>query len=161
LRLPTRKISTSFLLLFVVTMSAGVMILRFERNYYLAEVNHPSELSSLSFLFEHSQESTVHIVSWRTSVYSTYYNYNSSHVSSTLWYKELDELRGNSSAFLNVESGLINRSQYVVRGIREGFDMSRRNLPEILLETIDEEFILPAFNLVCSNGYYTIHCRAR
>lgn len=160
LKLFSRKTLMTLLLLYVITMSAGVMILRFERNYYLAEVTHPSELSSLSFFFEHSSNSTVHIVSWRTSVYSTYFKYNSSHVTSTLWYKELDKHRDNSSSFLYAESELINKSQYTIRGIREEYDMSKRNLPKTLLKTIDEEYILPEFSQVYSNGFYTIHSRS-
>jgi len=160
LKLFNRKAFMTFLLLYVITLSAGVMILRFEQNYYLAEVSHPSELSSLSFFFEYSSNSTLHIVSWRTSVYSTYFNYDSSHVTSTLWYKELDRHLANSSSFLSAERELLDKSKYTIRGIREEYDMSKRDLSKTLLTTIDEQFILPKFNQVYSNGYYTIHSRS-
>jgi len=160
LRLSNRKTFAALLLLFVIAMSAAVMVLRFERNQYMAEVTHPSELSSLYFFFGYSFNSTAHIVSWRTSVYSTYFNYNSSHITSTLWYTELDNLAGNSSAFLNSENKLISRSQFIIRGLREEYDIGKRDLPKTLLDIIDEDFILPKFSQTYSNGYYSVYCRS-
>ncbi|MGB9615572.1 MAG: hypothetical protein ACPL3B_08725, partial [Fervidobacterium sp.] len=69
-----KKAISVILLIFIISLSATVMILRFERNYYFGEVLHPSEMSSLSFFFVHERNSTVYIISWRTSMYSYYFN---------------------------------------------------------------------------------------
>jgi uncharacterized membrane protein YgdD (TMEM256/DUF423 family) len=146
----------ALLLCGIVALSASVMVLRFERNYYFGEATHPIELSSLSFFFNHDDYSEVNILSWRTTVYSAFFNFNQSHVTLRLWYKDVEGIGGNLSKLLLYEGQFINQSHSVIRGMRDAFDLG---LPSTLLNTIDDEMILPRFNRVYSNGNYTIYSR--
>jgi hypothetical protein len=158
---PTIKKSILVLLLvFTIGLSATVMVLRFERNFYFGEVTHPSELSSLSFFTTYNYNSTVNIVSWRTAIYFAYFNYNSSHQVSRLWYLEINELKGNLSKLLYAESALINQSQSVIRGMRDSYTLGLQDMDENPLDFIDNKVILPNFNLVYSNEYYLVYERA-
>jgi hypothetical protein len=159
-KLLNSRILMSLLLLYIVTLSAAVAVLRFEGNSYFGEVNHPSELSSLSFFFTHDHNSTVNIVSWRTHIYSAYFNYNSSHQTLRLWVLEINAFAGNSSKLLFSQSQLINQSQFVIRGMRDSFTFSRLYPSEAILKVVDEEMIIPRFGLIYSNGYYSIYKRA-
>jgi len=155
-----KRYTSATLLLFVVSLSATVMVLRFERNYYFGEMCHPSELSSLAFFFTHDHNSTVNIVSWRTYSYSPYFDYNSSHQLLRIWYLELNEYAGNSSKLLFSQSQLINQSQFVIRGLRDSFTSGQLYPSEAILKVVDEEMIIPRFDLIYSNGYYWIYKRA-
>jgi len=158
LKLLNRKTLAVLLLFFIITLSAVVMVLRFERNYYFGELNHPTELSSLSFFFSHDRGSTVNIVSWRTAVYSAFFNYKHSHQTLRLWYTDLDEIGENSSKLLMYQNQLINQSHSVIRGIRDEFDFRRVDSSKTVLKTIDEK-IVGEFNQVYSNEYYIIYSR--
>lgn len=157
----TAKSTLVVLLLFIVSFSGTVMVSNFERNYYLGEVCHPSELSSLSFFFNYDRNSTVSILSWRTAMYSAYFDYNGSHRILYLWYLQLNEFAGNSSKILLSQSILINQSRFVIRGMRDSFTLSSsRQYPgEDVLGTIDEDMIIPRFDQMYSNGYYSIYKR--
>jgi len=158
-----KKMFVMVLLLFVTSLSAIVMILRFERNYYFGELCHPSELSSLSFFFNYDKNSTVNIVSWRTAMYTPYFEYSASHQILFLWYLQLNEFKGNKSMILFSESLLVNQSQFVIRGMRDLFTLSaggRYPLNETMLVDIDNEMIASNFNQIYSNGYYSIYRRA-
>lgn len=156
----TQKATSAILLIFIVSLSATVMVLRFESNYYFGEVLHPSELSSLSFFFTYERNSTVYIASWRTNVYSPYFNYNLSHQTLMLWAAEIEEIGKNQSKLLLSVSHLINHSQFVIRGMRDEFDLFRLDSPKTTLKLIEDEMILPKFNSVYSNGYYSIYHRS-
>jgi len=147
------------ILVFILSLSATVMVSNFERNYYLGELCHPVELSSLEFFFAHNQNSTVNVISWRTNMYSPYFNFNSSHTTLMLWYLELGEIGNNASELLLQQSRLINQSQAVVRGMRDEFVFFRLDSPREILKIIDETMILPKFNQVYSNGHYTVYIR--
>ncbi|MGB9959779.1 MAG: hypothetical protein ACPLKQ_04590 [Candidatus Bathyarchaeales archaeon] len=159
-KLLKRKTLISILLLWIVTLSTAVMILKFEDNYYFGEINHPSELSALSFFFTNDHNSTVYIVSWRTNLYSAYFNYNSSHQTLMLWVLDINAIAGNTTKLLYSQSLLINQSQSVMRGIRDSFTYSRLYPSETILKIIDNEMINPKFSLVYSNGYYSVYKRA-
>ena len=120
-------------------------------------MTHPSELSSLSFFTTYNYNSTVNIVSWRTAIYFAYFNYNSSHQVSRLWYLEINELKGNLSKLLYAESALINQSQSVIRGMRDSYTLGLQDMDENPLDFIDNKVILPNFNLVYSNEYYLVY----
>lgn len=163
-RIFTVKSTVVVLLLFIVSLSGTVMVSNFEKNYYLGEVCHPSELSSLSFFFNYDMNSTVSILSWRTAMYTAYFDYNASHRTLYLWYLQLNEFASNSSKILFSQSQLINQSQFVIRGMRDSFTLSSSgNYPidtvEVVLETIDENMIIPQFDQMYSNGYYSIYKR--
>lgn len=159
-KLLNNKTLMSLLLLYTVALSAVVMVLKFEENSYFGEVNHPSELSCLSFFFTYDHNSTVNIVSWRTHLYSAYFNYNSSHQTLRLWVLEINAYAGNSSKLLFSQGQLINKSQFVIRGMRDSFTFSRLYPSEAILKVVDEEMIIPRFGLIYSNGYYSIYKRA-
>jgi len=154
-----RKMVIVGLLIFIMFLSAVVMILRLERNYYYGELNHPSEISALAFFFVNDNNSTVNIVSWRTTVYSAFFNYNGSHQVLRLWYLDLNAMSRNSTLLLLAQNALINQSQSVIRGIREEFDFKQFGPDETLLKTIDDAMILPKFNRIYSNEQYTIYSR--
>ena len=156
----TKKTILPLLLVFVISLSAVVMVLRFERNYYFGEVTHPSELSALSFFSTYDHSSTVAIVSWRTAVYYSYFNYNSSHNVLRLWYLALFDLEGNSSKLMDAEITLINQSESVIRGLRDSHTLGLQGSAETVLSFIDDEAILPYFNLVYSSEYYSLYDRA-
>ena len=155
----TKKSLLALLLVFAISLSAVVMVLRFERNYYFGEVTHPSELSSLSFYSTYDNNSTVTIVSWRTAIYYAYFSYNSSSNTLRLWYLELFEFAGNSSKLLRAQSALINQSQAVIRGMRDSYTFGLQDSDDVL-RSIDDEMISPYFNRMYSNGYYSIYERA-
>jgi len=155
------KIIMICLLFFVITLSAVVMTMRFERNSYSGELNHPSELAALSFFFDKDMNSTVTIVSWRTTVYSSFFNYNGTHEVLRLWYQDLTGLGGNSTALLLAQTRLIDQSESVIRGLRDEFDFHQFDNAENVLKTMDETYILPKFNKVYSNGYYDAYTRTR
>jgi hypothetical protein len=154
-----RRVLLASLLLYITVLSAVVMVLQFEKNFYLGEIWHPSEESSFSFFFSHDHNSAITYVSWRTCVYSAYPNYNRSHQTFRLWDTELKEIGKNESKLLRSLSGFINQSQSVERGIRDEFDLGRVAYPEALLNIIDEELILPKFNQIYSNDYYRLYSR--
>jgi hypothetical protein len=154
-----RKMVIVGLLIFIMSLSTGVMILRFERNYYYGELDHPSEISALGFFFASNYNSTVNIVSWRTTVYSAFFNYKGSHQVLRLWYLDLKVMARNSTTLLLAQSALIHQSQSVIRGIREEFDFQQFSSYEMPLKTMDETMILPNFDQIYSNEYYTIYNR--
>jgi len=156
----TKKSTLAILLIFIVSLSATVMVSNFEKNYYFGELCHPSELSSLAFFFTHDSNSTVYFASWRTQTYSPYFDYNSSHQLLRIWYLELHEYAGNSSKLLFSQSRLINQSQFVIRGMRDSFTYSQLYPSEAILKVVDEEMIIPRFGLIYSNGYYSIYKRS-
>lgn len=155
-----KRVFPVFLLCFIVILSAGVMIVRFEKNYYYGEMTHPLELSSLSFLFSHDTNSSYTSISWRTAVYASYYNWRGTHDSHVIWYIDLDHMKGNSTQLLRSESALINQSRIVIRGLRDECDFFRFNNTGAILSTIDEEMLQPAFNQIYSNGHYSLFTRA-
>jgi hypothetical protein len=159
LKLTSKKVLTTLFLAFIIILSAIVMVMRFEYNYYYGELDHPSELSSLSFFFNHNHNATVNIVSWRTAVHAAYFNYNASHNILRLWYLDLNAIGKNSSQLLISQEKLINESNAVIRGIRDEFDFSRVESPSTLLNYMDENIIQPRFGQVYSNGYYNIYIR--
>ena len=156
LRIRAKK---SVILVFVLSLSATVMVSNFETNYYFGELCHPVELSSLEFFFTYDQNSTVYVVSWRTNLYCPYFNFNSSHQTLMLWYLELGKIGNNASEFQVQQNVLINQSQAVVRGMRDEFVLFRLDSPEKILRVVDETMILPNFNQVYSNGNYTVYIR--
>jgi hypothetical protein len=159
-KLTIKKSIVVLLLVFTISLSATVMVLRFERNFYFGEVTHPSELFSLSFFATYNHNLTVNIVSWRTSIYFAYFNYNSSHKVSRLWYLEINELKGNLSKLLYAENTLINQSQSVIRGMRDSYTLGLQDIDKTVMGFIDNGVILPNFNLVYSNEYYSVYERA-
>jgi hypothetical protein len=162
LRMPKlgKKALVSFLLLNIVILSAAVMVLRFERNYYYGELDHPSELSTLSFFFKYDHNSTVNLVSWRTAVHSAYFNYNASHGTLRLWYLDLNAIGRNSTQLLLSQGNLINKSDAIIRGMRDEFDFNGVEFPKSLLQTMDNEMILPKFNRIYSSDYYAVYSRS-
>jgi len=154
--LPIKRMLPSILVIFIVTLSATVMVLRFERNYYFGEMTHTNEQYSLSFFFHYDSRSPVAILSWRTAVYSGYYNYRGIHTTLRFWYTDLDNLEGNSSKLLQFQRAYINQSQAVIRGMRDEFDFAGFDSPRSLLRTIDEEMILPKFDQIYCNQEYTL-----
>jgi len=154
-----RRVLLAALLLYITVLSAVVMVLQFEKNFYLGEIWHPSEESSFSFFFSYDRNSTITYVSWRTCVYSAYPNYNRSHQTLRLWDTELKEIGKNESKLLLSLSDFISQSQSVERGIRDEFDLGRVAYPKALLNIIDEKLILPKFNQIYSNEYYRIYSR--
>jgi hypothetical protein len=158
-KLFSRRVFVTLFLVFIIILSAAVMVLRFENNYYYGELDHPSELSSLSFFFNHDHNSTVNIISWRTAIHAAYFNYDGSHETLRLWYLELNAIDKNSSLLLLSEGRLVNQSDAAIRGIRDEFDFHRVDSPKTLLTVIDESIIQPRFDQIYSNGYYTIYKR--
>lgn len=150
------------LLLFIASFSAGSMVLRFESNHYFGELYHPSEMASLSFFFTNNNNSTLFIVSWRTYIYSEYFNYNYSHEVSMIWVTDLTKFADNSSGLLSDYSQQINESQFALRGMRDSFTiMSFPSFPNgTILGAIDQEILIPRFNQVYSNGNYALYGRA-
>jgi len=157
-KLLNRRFLISFLLLYIMSLSTVVTVLRFESNFYFGEINHPSELSALSFFLTYNNNSTVNIISWRTGIYSTYFNYNSSHKILRLWSTEINALAGNTSKFLLSQCQLINKSNFVIRGIRDSFTFSRVSNSTSILKVVDKE-IFRRYDSIYSNGYYSIHKR--
>jgi len=155
-----RKTILGLFITYIIILSAIVAVLKFENNTYFGELNHPSELSALSFFFTHDHNSTIYIVSWRTNMYSPYFNYNSSHQTLMLWYSEINAIAGNLSKLLTSQSLLINQSQFVMRGMRDSFTYSRLYPSEALLKVVDNEMVNPKFSLIYTNGYYSVHKRA-
>ena len=155
----TRRKAMALLLLFATILSAVVMVLRFERNYYYGEVDHPSELSCLSFFFTNDRNSSVNTVSWRTSVYTALYNCNSSHQVLRLWYLDLNEIGNNSSRLLLLQSQLVNQSHSVIRGMRDEVDFDQVESPKAILKVVDEQMIGPRFDCIYSNDHYTTYSR--
>jgi len=156
----TKKLIYVSLLVFTISLSATVMMLRFERNYYFGEVMHPSELSALSFFSAYDYNSTVNIVSWRTSIHFEYFNHYSTHKVLRLGYLEISKLEGDSRNLLNAESSLIDQAQSIVRGVRDSYTLGLQDTNETVLILIDSEMILPKFNLIYSNEYYSVYERA-
>jgi len=156
----THRLTLAILLLFVITLSTSVMVSNFETNYYFGELSHPAELSSLSFFVTVDHNSSVNIVSWRTSVYYNYFDYNASHNMLGLWYLDLNKIGQNSSKLLFSQSQLINQSDFVIRGMRDVLDFQQFNSTQDLLRTMDEKLILPTFNQIYCNGNYSVYRRA-
>lgn len=154
-----KRVFPTFLLCFIIILSTGVMIVRFEKNYYNGEMSRPSELASLSFLFSHDTNSSYAAISWRTAVTASYFNWRGTHESNVVWYIDLNHMKGNSTQLLASESALINQSQIVIRGTRDKLDLSHFNNTELILNTIDNEMIYPEFSNTYSNGYYSIYTR--
>lgn len=151
---------STILLLFIVSLSAASMVLRFRTNQYFGEMYHPAEESTLSFFFTHDYNSTVYIVSWKTSAYAYYFDYNSSHNVLRIWHIKLNRIRGNLTELLSSQSQLINQSQFVLRGMRDAFTLFEESSGEAILRThVDQELIIPNFDLIYSNGYYSIYKR--
>jgi hypothetical protein len=147
------------LLVFVVSLSASVTTLRFERNHFFGEFSHREELTSLSWFFIHSQNSTVTIVSFRTMVYSTYFNYKQSDLLLELWYTELNKIGNNESMLLSSMDRLVARSQYVLRGMRDELDFGQVESPAKTLERFERAIISSGFTKVYDNGYYSTYYR--
>ncbi len=156
----TKKSMSTMLLLFIVSLSAASMVLRFRTNQYFGEMYHPAEESTLSFFFTHDYNSTVYIVSWKTSAYAYYFDYNSSHEVLRIWHIKLNKIRGNLTELLSSQNQLINQSQFVLRGMRDAFTLFEESSGEAILRThVDQELIIPNFDLIYSNGYYSIYKR--
>jgi len=154
-----KKLLTALFLIFVIALSTITMVMRFERNYYYGELDHPSELATLFFFFNNNHNTTLSIVSWRTVVHSAYFNYNASHEVFRLWYKDLETIGKNSSQLLISQAKLINQSDAVIRGMRDEFDFSQVDSPKTTLTIIDQEIIQPRFSQIYSNGYYSVYIR--
>jgi len=154
-----KKLLTALFLIFVIALSTITMVMRFERNYYYGELDHPSELATLFFFFNNNHNTILSIVSWRTVVHSAYFNYNASHEVFRLWYKDLETIGKNSSQLLISQAKLINQSDAVIRGMRDEFDFSQVDSPKTTLTIIDQEIIQPRFSQIYSNGYYSVYIR--
>jgi hypothetical protein len=150
------KHSRTLLLLFVITLSMSVMILRFERNYYYGELTHPSETSSLSFFTRNTSSTTVAIISWRTAIWATYYNYKPFYRALRIWYQDIGENVTENLSHLKQE---IDDSQYVMRGMRDEFTYGGSDVGVYTIEIIDDDFLSDEFNKIYSNSYYTIYNR--
>jgi len=148
------------LLLFIVTFSAASMALRFEINHYYGELYHPSEMASYSFFFNNNNNATLFVVSWRTYIYSGYFNYNYSHQVSMIWVSDLVALSGNLSGLQSDYGQQINQSQFVLRGMRDTLTIEAAQANATTLANIDQKYLIPAFNQVYSNGNYTLYARA-
>jgi hypothetical protein len=159
-RLLSPTIFATLSLIFVVSLSATVTVLRFERNYYFGEMYHPTEMSSLSFLFKHDTNSTITTISWRTSVYSIYFNDNLSHKVLRIWYLDLKEFGSNVSKIIFVYNQLIDQSRFVIRGLRDNYTLGGQVSGDSVLRALDDEMILKRFALIYSNNYYFIYERA-
>ena len=142
----------------IVLLSASVLLLRFEVNYYYGQMDHSSELKALSFLQAHSDPySPVDFLSWRTSIYFFNFNYYSDHPIFRLWYLDLQRIGGNTSDLILQSNNLIDKSLFVVRGLRDEYTLGSNSVE--VLTTIDEETIAPNFNRYYSNGYYSLYSR--
>ncbi|MGB9841307.1 MAG: hypothetical protein ACPLKZ_01130 [Candidatus Bathyarchaeales archaeon] len=158
-RILSPKITAILALSFVVSLSATVMVLRFERNFYFGEMYHPSEMSSLSFFFNHSENSTVTVVSWRTCIYSIYFNENFAHKLQRVWYLDLKEFGSNASKVIFAYTQLISQSNVVIRGLRDNYTLGGQLFGDCVLQVIDDELSLRTFCVFYSNGYYFVHER--
>jgi len=148
-------------LVLIVSLSLTGMILRFERNSYFGELQHPSELSSLSFLFANVCCQQTVAASWKTIIYCNYFDYASKH--KLLMYIDIWNVKGDNQteSFRYLET-TINGSSLLIRGIRDTCilynDPFLRKTSQLLLR-IDEEATSRRFNRVCANGYYCIYSR--
>jgi len=154
-----RRSVPAVFLLFIMILSAMVMVLKCEGNLYYGDLNHPSELSGLSFVFTNNLDSSITFLSWRTALYSSYYNYNSSHAIRYLWITELNAISDDSSEVLYRQNQLINQSRLIVRGMRDSFTLglNERNANESLRENVDQGLMQPKFSSIYSNGLYIVY----
>ena len=147
----------AILLVLILGLSASVIILRFQVNYYYGEMRHQSELTALSYLHEHENSpSTITFISWRTSIYYNYFDYSHMDDNLMLWYLDLNKIRGNFSEVLMYENDIISRSTYVVRGFRDSYTLG------VGLEGVVQELdnsTLKEFNRYYSNGFFELYCR--
>jgi len=154
----------ALLLIFILSFSVGSMVLRFESNHYYGELYHPSEMTSLSFFFSSTnssrENSNLTIVSWRTYIYSIYFNYNYQYNVSMVWVADLVKFAGNSTALLNEYAQDINESQFVLRGMRDTYTIiSPPSYNQTVLENIDQVMLMPTFDQIYSNGNYQLFAK--
>jgi len=147
------------ILVFVVTLSLATMMLRFEINQYHSELEHPSELSSLSFLFSHIQSSPTSTIaaSFQTSVWAEYFVYNSSH--KLLRYIEPGTphiYESRRELFFSLTKA-IDQSDFAIRGVRDIVPVvGQLEISSELYDRLYDETISLKFNQVYSNSYFSI-----
>ena len=143
------------LLLFItISLSASVTILKFERNHYFGEFTHPAELAALSYISTNVEDVSVDIISWRTSIWAAYYNYKPSYEMNRLWYQELEN---NETEIILLQKKLIEKLQYIVRGMRDPITYGGEESSEYILRSFDEMITNGTYNVIFSNSYYTIY----
>jgi hypothetical protein len=148
-------------LLIIITLSFTAFTLKWERNLWIGEAEHPSELSSLEYVFHSFHHPSVIVMTFRTGAYYPYYDYAST---DTILPLSPIEMAGvNQTTFLSDATDKIERSDIVLRGMRDDLDLYERSGYTIdlknaheLFNRVDREVVVPQFNLVYSNGYYDV-----
>ena len=163
-RLKTRGSSSlknglyAIVILLVVLLTSSVILLRFEVNYYYGQLEHSSELTALSFLNSNSDPyAPIDFISWRTMIYFFNFDYNSTHPVYRLWYLDLQRIGDNTSDLIIQSDILIDKSLFVVRGLRDVYVMGPTSVE--VLDAIDNDTLMPFFNEYYSNGNYQLYSR--
>jgi hypothetical protein len=156
-----KKLLTVATLVFITSLAFTTTILQFEGNQYFAELEHPSEFSSLSFVATHIQPPANITADWRTRIYASYFLYNTTHQllqylstgSVTLYARDR-----NQTEILYSLAYTVDLSDFLIRGIRDRLMLGNQfseDSSEILVK-LDEWLMAPGFNNIYSNGYYSI-----
>jgi hypothetical protein len=141
-------------IVFIISFSASVMTLRFERNYYYGELTSLPELSSFVYITEKINNSSIAFISWRSTIWYSYYNFDHNVKVNRIWYLDVDQLKSNSTKLYNAYNKIINISDYTFAGQRDILDIGVDNnnvLRNIYTKLYNES------NLIYSNGKYFIY----
>ena len=166
-RAALNKMAVRFVVvIFVVALSLSTMLIRFENNQYYSELEHPSELSSLMFLFSHIQSSSTDTRayaiagSFQTSVWAEYFAYNSSH--EFLRYIDPSDphiFESRTRLFFS-QAQAIDQSDFAIRGVRD-MVVVRGDLKTSseLGDRLHEETVSTEFNQIYCNWHFSITMR--
>jgi hypothetical protein len=150
----------------ITTLSMTSTVLRFEQNVYAGELEHPSELSCLSYLFDSSSHPLTIAVSWRTSIYYKYFDYASK--DKVLMYVDIwktvereIKIENHSEVALYLKNA-IAESAVLVRGTRDYY-LIYGNYPDNLdlVEAIDNETLSARLCKTYANGYWSLYLRTQ
>jgi len=148
------------LLAFVMTLSMTTFTLRFEMNQYYSELEHPSELSCLSFLFAHIQPSSrPHTIaaSFQTTVWAQYYAYDSSHKFLRYVDPNDPDIYESQTRLFSSLTEAIDKSDFSIRGVRDMvLAPGQLQLSAELTKRLSEQTTLPKFNQIYSNWYFSL-----
>jgi hypothetical protein len=150
------------LLIFIFSLSAVTTMLRFEGNQYLGELVHPSELSTLSFVYSDSQHPLTITMAETTSLFYDYFDYSGSdNVTQYLTSHELATIDStNSTAVLNLMKDNCAGSNITIVGLRDQYELSLLlGNSNATMADFESTVLSSEFSRIYSNGYYSVYSR--
>jgi hypothetical protein len=163
--LTCKKVIRLFTVLFIVSLSMTSTVLRFEQNVYAGELEHPSELLCLSYLFDSNSHPVTIAMSWKTSIYYKYFDYALK--DRVLMYVDIWKVvdrkikTDNHTEVALCINETIAESTVLVRGTRDYY-LIYSDFPENLelIGVIDNVVLSERVCKTFANGYWSLYLRA-